>query len=189
MYLLATSDVQFLRGGPKVLPLFFWGGVGPAVYAKEIFYLLPTLTCCVSCFCFGLPYYWFFMAYRTFASASVYSNARLYTVQLCGASTFAFEFLQINRYAKWSGTRNMFLFRVVWQEFFYACLRRITENENDCRVYCATGNENETCGFCYSFSIISSATYSPSSASPPRQSASDALNDLPPNCIKENLPF
>ncbi len=38
-------------------------------------------------------------------SVSVYCNPSVYTVPLCmcGASTFTFKFLQINRYAKWSG--------------------------------------------------------------------------------------
>ncbi len=40
------------------------------------------------------------------------------TLHMHGASTFAFKFLQINRYMKWRGTWNMFLFLVRWQDFF-----------------------------------------------------------------------
>ncbi len=49
-------------------------------------------------------------------SMSVYYNTSVYAVPLCmrGASTFAFKyFLIIYRYAKQSGTRNMFLFLVL----------------------------------------------------------------------------
>ncbi len=40
-----------------------------------------------------------------------------YTLCMCSANTFAFKFLQINRYMKRSGTWNMFLFLVCWQEY------------------------------------------------------------------------
>ncbi len=47
-----------------------------------------------------------------------HKRKRVYcTLRMCGASTFAFKFLQINRYVKWSGTWNIFLFLVRWQEF------------------------------------------------------------------------
>ncbi len=39
------------------------------------------------------------------------------TLCMRSEGTFAFKFLQINRYMKWSGTWNMFLFLVRWQEF------------------------------------------------------------------------
>ncbi len=75
--------------------------------------------CLLTCFMFlfwptillafhGLSYYFSIVLWA--ASTSVYT-ARC----MRGASAFAFKFLQINRYVKWSGTWNMFLFLVRWQ--------------------------------------------------------------------------
>ncbi len=53
---------------------------------------------------------------RVYCVASVFCKARVYAVSLrmCGASTLAFNFLKIiSRYAKRSGTLNVFLFPVV----------------------------------------------------------------------------
>ncbi len=73
-----------------------------------MFLLWPTLLLVF----YGLPYYF----------STVLRAASVYTVPLRmrGASTFTFKFLQIiYRYKKWSGTWNMFLFLVMWQEFFW----------------------------------------------------------------------
>ncbi len=81
----------------------------------------------VSCFCFVLPFYCFLrptlLFFHCFARRErehVPLHEHVYcTLCMRGASTFGFKFLQINRYVKWSGIWNMFLFLIRWQDFFF----------------------------------------------------------------------
>ncbi len=77
-------------------------------------------------FCFGLPYYWFFMAYPTIFTLFCEPRAGGRTVtRACTLYHWAYAAQVRSRLSflklftdTWSGTWNMLLFLVVWQEFF-----------------------------------------------------------------------
>ncbi len=120
-----------------------------------MFLLWPTLLLVF----YSLPYY--FSTVLRVASArvycdtsvSVYCNVRVYTVSLCmcSVSTLAFTFFKIIYiYAKRSGTWNLFLFLVVWQEFkslSYKCFfLLLTDRSNLLQIIECTSRSCTQCG-------------------------------------------